>query len=369
MAPGLRVALAQHRPIRLEVSLECGPGELLVLVGPSGSGKTTVLRCIAGLHHPERGEVTCGGSTWLDTDRKVSVTPQRRGVGLVFQHYALFPHLRALENVTVAMTHLAVARRVPRARELLALVNMEGLEGRRPDELSGGQRQRVALARALARDPAVLLLDEPFSAVDQMTRRRLRRELAQLRHTLQIPVVLVTHDLDEAQMLADRVTLLHRGHTLQSGPTREVMRRPVSAEAARLLDQTNVFSARIVSHEPQHGRTWIESDGLRLECAHTPEFAVGEPIDWLVPPSDVVLHRRDRPSRGERENPLRGTVSEFVILGDEALVNMDIDELDDTLSFTVSVHVAGRNRVGLGEPIGVSLLASGIHIMKRSAAD
>ena len=360
---GLSVSLAQSEPIPLDVQLSCESGELLALVGPSGSGKTTVLRSIAGLYAPIQGRVVCDGTTWLDSERDVRVAPQRRRVGLVFQHYALFPHLRAIDNVSAAMTHLAADKRRQRATDLLALVNMAGLEGRRPAELSGGQRQRVALARALARDPTVLLLDEPFSAVDQMTRRRLRLELAQLRNTIRIPVVFVTHDLDEAQLLADRLSVLHHGRTLQSGVTRVVMRQPASAEVARLLDHRNVFQGRVVTQDSEGKRTWIEWTGMRLECRFAPDFSPGDTVSWLIPQSEVVLHRRDRPSRGEHENPVPGSVTEMITLGDDALVTMAVTGSRESLAFMVSLHVARRNRVALGESIGVSLLADGIHLM------
>jgi molybdate transport system ATP-binding protein len=162
--PGLAVSLRQSAPIPLAARFDCEGGELLALVGPSGSGKTTILRCIAGLNHPGAGAVSCAGEVWLDTAKRISLAPQRRSVGIVFQHYALFPHMSALKNVEAAMAHVGAGERAARARDLLQLVHLSGLEGRRPRELSGGQQQRVALARALARDPAVLLLDEPFSA-------------------------------------------------------------------------------------------------------------------------------------------------------------------------------------------------------------
>ena len=365
---GLRVRLRQDHPIALDVAFECGAGELLALVGPSGSGKTTVLRCIAGLATPRDGEVTCNGEAWLDRSRSVVASPQQRRVGLVFQHYALFPHLDALANVASAMSHLPRAERAARARALLARVNMEGLEARRPSELSGGQRQRVALARALARDPRVLLLDEPFSAVDQLTRRRLRLELAQLRRQIRTPMVLVTHDLEEAQLLGDRLCVLHRGRTLQTGPVHEVMHHPASALAARLLDHRNVFAGTVLRHDERAGRTWIGWAGAELECALATRFAPGDRVAWLVPESHVVMHRRERPSRGERENPVHGIVRDVVILGGDARVTLDVPGADTPLAFEVSAHVAERNRVTVGAEAGVSLLAEGIHLMAAEAA-
>ena len=365
---GLRVRLRQDHPVALDAAFECGAGELLALVGPSGSGKTTVLRCIAGLATPREGEVACDGTTWLDRRGGVAVSPQRRRVGLVFQHYALFPHLDALANVASAMSHLPREERAARARALLARVNMEGLETRRPSVLSGGQRQRVALARALARDPRVLLLDEPFSAVDQLTRRRLRLELAQLRRQIRIPMVLVTHDLEEAQLLGDRLCVLHHGRTLQTGRLQEVLRRPASALVARLLDQRNVFTGTVSHHDAQGGKTWLDWAGTKLECALAARFAPGARVDWVVPESHVVMHRRERPSRGERENPVRGIARDVVILGGDARVTLDIHGADTPLTFEVSAHVAERNRVAAGAEVGVSLLADGIHLMAAEAA-
>jgi molybdate transport system ATP-binding protein len=215
----LEVELSQGAPIPLEASLACAPGEMLALVGPSGSGKSTILRCIAGLRTPARGRVSVGGDSWFDSGKGISRPPRARAVGFVFQSYALFPHLTAHGNVVAAMSHVAAPERAGRAAALLERVRLRGLEARRPDELSGGQRQRVAMARALARDPRVLLLDEPFSAVDRSTREVLYRELAALKRELAMPMVLVTHDIEEAAMLADRMSILHRGRTLQAGPS------------------------------------------------------------------------------------------------------------------------------------------------------
>lgn len=234
-AEGLYVRLQANAPVALDLELRCAPGQVLALVGASGAGKSTALRCIAGLHRPEHGVVRCGGRTWLDTAAGVDLAPHRRVAGLVFQDYALFPHMTALANVEAAMEHLPRRQRVTRARELLALARLDGLEDRRPAELSGGQQQRVALARALARDPAVLLLDEPFSAVDRPTRRALQTDLASLRRQLAIPVVLVTHDLDDTLPLADEVAVLDEGQVLQHGTPANVMRHPAGSRVTWLL--------------------------------------------------------------------------------------------------------------------------------------
>lgn len=362
--PGLDVRLEQPGPIPLAAAFQCLQGEVLALVGPSGSGKSTILRSIAGLYRPETGRVSFGASLWMDRARAVDLPPQQRSVGFVFQQYALFPHLSAHDNVVAALGHLRVDQRGARANELLALVNLHGLEKRRPGALSGGQQQRVALARALARDPAVLLLDEPFSAVDQVTRRKLRRELAQLRRKLNLPIVFVTHDLEEAGMLADRMCVLSNGVTLQTGPPFEVMRRPANVTVARLVDLSNLYEAEVIAHEAERTVTLIRWRGQELEARYAPDFAVGAPVYWVVPPANVLLHRRDRPSRGERENPVVGVIKDFIPLGETASVRVSVDGAPDTfIAMTVPNHVARRNRLSEGGPIKVSLLQEGIHLL------
>lgn len=233
---GLTVKLHQERPIALDAEFAVAPGEIMALVGPSGSGKSTTLRAIAGLYAPSGGRIVCNGSVWLDREAGISVPARGRRVGMVFQSYALFPHLTAVENVMEALGDVGPETRHSRARALLQRMHLEGLEDRRPALLSGGQQQRVAVARALARRPDVLLLDEPFSAVDRVTRRRLRRELGELRRELSMPVILVTHDLDDVVRLADRMCVLNGGKILQTGSVEGVMARPANSIVAELLD-------------------------------------------------------------------------------------------------------------------------------------
>jgi molybdate transport system ATP-binding protein len=360
---GLSVRLSQAAPIPLAVELDCAPGEIMALVGPSGSGKSTVLRAIAGLIPVMRGRIVCGGTTWLDTDSKVRLPPQARRVGMVFQHYALFPHLSALANVMEAMGGVEREARERRARELLARVHLAGLEARLPAGLSGGQQQRVAVARALAREPRALLLDEPFSAVDRATRERLYRELAELRRELAMPVILVTHDLNEALMLADRMCVLAQGRTLQTGKPYDVMTRPDSVQVAQLVGLRNLFRAGVIGHDAQRGITLIEWRGQRLEARLQPGYGEGSQVAWAITEDHIVMHRRDRPSRGERENPVRGVVSTFVPLGANAALTVDIGTGRPPLFLSVPVHVARRNGIVQGTEITVSLLAEGIHLL------
>ncbi len=361
---GLDVRLQQHGPIPLDAALECAPGEVLALVGPSGSGKTTILRAIAGLLRVAQGTIRCGGATWFNAMQGICLAARRRRVGYVFQNYALFPHLSALHNVMEAMLDLPGAERERRARDALARVRLAGLEDRVPAALSGGQQQRVAVARALAREPRVLLLDEPFSAVDRATRQRLYRELAELRRELSMPVVLVTHDLDEALMLSDRMCVLHQGHTLQSGEPHMVMTRPQSVEVAQLVGLRNVFRAGVVAHDAERKVTTIEWRRHRLEARLQLDFSVEQQVTWTIPQGHIVLHRRDRPSRGERENPVSGTVLEYLPLGENVALTVAVTGSDrPPLFLTIPAHTARRNDIARGVEIRVSLLAEGIHLM------
>ena len=365
---GIEVDIRSVAPIPLHAQFSCAAGEVLGLVGPSGSGKSTLLRAIAGLFGPTDGHIRCGNETWQDSAANINVPTVSRSVGLVFQSYALFPHLTAARNLEMALGHLPPALRRERALALLSQVHLDGLAERLPRELSGGQQQRVAVARALARDPKILLLDEPFSAVDRVTRQKLYRELAELRKTLGMPVILVTHDLDEAAMLCDRICILHRGRTLQSALPDDLLARPTDRLVARIIDCKNIFEAMVEEHQAESSTTVIDWMGQRLETRLNLSFDAGSMVDWMVPSSHVVLHRRDRPSRGEHENPIVGVVSELTRLGDITSIILTPDaKLGATLQFTIPSHVAQRNNLSVGAVAGVSLLKEGIHLMKRRA--
>ncbi|MEX2583627.1 MAG: ATP-binding cassette domain-containing protein [Gemmatimonadota bacterium] len=221
----------------LEVAFEAFQG-ITALFGPSGAGKTLTLRAIAGLTRPGEGRIVLSDRVVLDTATGFELPPRDRRIGYVFQQYALFPHLSVERNVAYGIQHLSAATRHQRVASLLGLVGLEGLERRRTTELSGGQQQRVALARALATEPELLLLDEPFAAVDLRVRRRLRAELRRIHEVTGTPMLLVTHDLTEVRQLSDSLVLIDEGRVRRAGSTPTVLADPSDPLLAELLDES-----------------------------------------------------------------------------------------------------------------------------------
>jgi molybdate transport system ATP-binding protein len=234
-----------------------------VFLGPSGSGKTTVLRCLAGLERPQRGHVCFGDRVWFDAARGVDVAPDRRDVGVLFQDYALFPHLTVERNVAFAARGLDRRTAERRVAELFQVFRLQGLEGRLPRQLSGGQQQRVALARAVFRRPRLLLLDEPLSALDRPTGDEMREELRTLIRALGIPAYVVSHDRADALTLADQTVLLDEGRIIQSGTTQEVFDAPETPAGARLVGVDTILLGRIASVDNGLARVTVGGQDVR----------------------------------------------------------------------------------------------------------
>lgn len=359
----LQVTLKHDNPTSLDVDLSCDNGQILALVGPSGAGKSTVLRCIAGLQTAKQGLVRCNGQTWFDSEANVNQTPQQRRVGMVFQNYALFPHLTVKENIRAAFDDKQKDQ-TQRVEQLLEQVNLGGLHQRFPHQLSGGQQQRVALARALARSPDVLLLDEPFSAVDKVTRRKLYLELNTLRRQLNMPIVLVTHDLDEAATLADTLCVIHQGQTLQHGSPNSVLYRPDNVTVARQVDVRNIQPAQLIDIDGQLKLKWHQ---YVFTVNQLSDFTVSQPLFWTLSPSKILLHQRVRPSSGERENPVTGIIEDMITLRGITTVLFKVDNTEGViLQMDLPEHVAMRNNLKRDETIMVTLLADAIHLMHES---
>ena len=380
---GLQVQLRSASPIRLEAEFDCGAGELVALVGPSGSGKTSMLRAIAGLWTPAdvQGHIRVAGQTWLDTLQGVQLSPQARRAGLVFQHYALFPHMTAHANVALAAGAGWTAHDV---HTLLSRLGLGDLSARRPSQLSVGQQQRVALARALVRVmptpalasasvqlPGVLLLDEPFSAVDAPTRQTLYRELAALRHKVSVPMVLVTHDLQEARRLADRVVIVDAGQTLQTGTPARVFASPRNARVAELVGIQNHFEGRFFKDTPGWGRLrWTDAHpsaaGLDLAVFDKNKIDDGTPVTWVLNGEQVdVLADDQTPSGSEPgQTRLRCQLLEVLSLGEISLCTLRPQDLpSQSLTLNLTTRLLERLQVHTGGWVQLLIAPGALHIM------
>lgn len=329
------------RSFGLSLELELGR-ETLALVGPSGAGKSSVLRAIAGLLRPDEGRIALGGDAWLDTAAGIDLPPERRSVGLVFQEYALFPHLDVRRNVEFGGRE--------RAGELLERFRISHLATARPDALSGGERQRVALARALARDPAVLLLDEPLAALDTSTRGVVRGELAELLAEPGLPTLLVTHDFEDAAVLADRVGVIVDGRIRQLGRAAELLAAPTDAFVAGFTG-ANLLTGT-ARPGPEGLTEVVLDDGGVAFSTDAGEGRVG----LAVYPWEVSIARG---AAGDSAvNHVRGSVRSLVLLGNRVRVRVG--------PLTAEVTVASAERLGLaeGEPVVASFKATASRLVR-----
>jgi sulfate transport system ATP-binding protein len=308
----------QGLPVVNDVSLDIGDGEFFVLLGPSGSGKSTLLRAIAGLAGVDHGRISLHG-------RDVThVSPKERGVGLVFQNYALFRHMTVADNIEFALRvrRVRAAERRQRRQELLRLVALEGMDERLPAQLSGGQQQRVAVARALAHKPEVLLLDEPFGALDAKIREELRRTIRQVQRELGITTVLVTHDQEEAFALADRIGVMNLGRLLEVGKPQELYARPATRFVATFLGAANLILARQTRDGIRFGKTAVNASAAGpLHGAREHEIVA------VVRPEEIeIAPNRDGLNTGYLT---RGAVEEIVFTGALERIRIRIEDGSD----------------------------------------
>ena len=305
--------------IRAELELPLGRPEVTVLFGPSGAGKTTILRCLAGLETPDEGAISLGGESWFDAGAGVNRPPQARRVGFLFQDHSLFPHLTVAGNVGYGLADLPRAERERRVADGLSFVGLSSLAGRRPGELSGGESQRVALARALVRRPALVLLDEPLSALDAPLRAKLRGELRALLTSLDIPSVVVTHDRAEALALGDRVAVVVDGAIRQVGPADEVFSRPVDVHVARVTGVESVLQGRVVA---EADGVLTVAVGQGLLAAADRDGTRGE-VFVCLRAEDVLLERGAPAARESARNHLAARVTSVSSEGPLVRVGLD----------------------------------------------
>ena len=294
------------------IDLTVRTGELLTILGPSGSGKTTLLKVVAGFETPDEGEVMLGSR------RITAAPPAKRDIGMVFQNYALFPHMTVAENIAfpLEMRKVARAERARRVAETLSLVDLPGLGARLPRQLSGGQQQRAALARAIVFGPRLLLLDEPFGALDRKLREQMQLEVRRLQRRLGVTALFVTHDQEEALILSDRIAVMEQGRIVQLGTPPEIYRRPVNRFVAGFIGESNLFRGRVVE------AGYAVLDGgvrLRLPAGPPPE---GTEIGVMLRPE------RPRPvgsGDASADSVFAGEVVETVYLGETAKYRIRLD--------------------------------------------
>ena len=362
----LKVQLESSNPVKLELAFECREGELLALVGPSGSGKTSALRAIAGLLPIHQGIIQIGDKYWLDSSKNINIPANKRSVGLVFQNYALFPHLSAFENIRLA---LPAGTPINYVHDLIRDMGLSDLQKRFPHELSGGQRQRVALARAFARQPDILLLDEAFSAVDHPTRKILYEELIKLRQRIKIPIVMVTHDLREASMLSDQMCILDQGKTLQQASPRHIFSSPRNERVAQLVGLMDIYSGTFFKRKEEENIQEKSTAKLQwgrgvhsifLEIKDKGRLPDQTEVRWVISAEHIQLSR----TRKVAINSFSGKVERILQLGDISTVSLILDlPFKEAMHLEISAREVKELNLKEGDNIFISLDPEGIHIM------
>jgi iron(III) transport system ATP-binding protein len=327
-----------------EVSFEVPQGKLFTLLGPSGCGKTTTLRSIAGLERPRAGEIVVGGHTIFSSSRSVFVPPNRRGLGMVFQSYAIWPHMTVFDN---AAFPLQVSKKgfprkdiENRVHRVLKVVALDEMADREATKLSGGQQQRLALARALVMEPPLLLLDEPLSNLDAKLRERMRFELKRLQRELGITTVYVTHDQSEALALSHSIAVMNGGRIEQLGSPREVYERPRNQFVADFIGTTNFIKGNVKGADGASGFYRIASEIGELKARGVDSLKSGEEVVLSIRPEDIELSERKQ----DGENTYEATVDQKVFLGEF----VDFQVRIGARSVQSRAHPSLRTRVGEG---------------------
>lgn len=347
-----------------DVALSAGE-ELLVLFGPSGAGKSLLLKMIAGLANPDEGVITVCGQKVFDSFEGKNVPIRKRRAGYLFQDYALFPHLNTAENIAYGISGLSKDDAAKRVDYLVFLMRLNGLEGRYPHELSGGQKQRTALARTLAAGPEVLLLDEPFSALDYQVREKLRADLVNIHTVFPITTVVVTHDLEEAFTLGSRIAVLNNGRIEQLGQREEVFYRPLTRSVARFVGTRNIFDGKV--KEITAGVVIVDSPELGLIRARDHELFkknVGENVVFCIRPEEIPVIRPGRPvDSGVHDNIIEGDVVSAVPRGTSHTLYLKVHNGKGDLKVDVPNFVFKKLGITQGGRIKVSLKKESIWII------
>ncbi|MBI3091564.1 MAG: ABC transporter ATP-binding protein [Candidatus Tectomicrobia bacterium] len=310
--------------------------ELLVLFGSSGAGKSLTLQCIAGLLRPDAGRIRVDEVVYFDSQAKINLPINRRRVGYVIQDYALFPHMTVFENAAYGIPRRQRSAAKPRVEAILQTLRLRGLSEHYPHQISGGQRQRVAIARAMMVEPLVLLLDEPFAALDYPRRERLRADLQVIHQRYGMTIVLVTHDIEDALMLGEKILVLHEGQVEQIGNREEVFYRPRSRVVARAFGAKNIFLAEVRRQERGTADLVLEGTELRVVTWVDEPCGVGQKLQVSIRPEEIKVLRPRQPIHASlRENAYRGSVGTIIQKGPFA--TLELRELGDGVRFAVEL--------------------------------
>ncbi|GMR04317.1 MAG: ABC transporter ATP-binding protein [Thermodesulfobacteriota bacterium] len=352
----------KFREFSLDVDLTLDE-DLTVLFGPSGAGKSLTLKMISGLERPDEGVVEIDGKKIFDSAGRVDVPIRKRGVGYLFQDYALFPHMTVARNISYGLKGIEAAGVKERVGELLDIMRLKGLEGRFPSELSGGQRQRVALARTLAAGPRILLLDEPFSALDYQVREKLRADLLKIHERFPITTILVTHDLEEAFMLGGVIAVINEGKVEQFAGREDVFYRPATRNVARFVGSRNIFSGVVKGVEG--GDVVIESRALgeiRAERREMANLNTGQKVDFCIRPEEIPVIRKDKGLTGGR--PMNLVEGEIVSTTGRGTTHiMFLKTSGALLKIELPNFVVRDLALATGESVGVLLKKESIWII------
>ncbi len=350
-----RKRLSKAFEVEADLRIPLAQSPVTVLFGPSGSGKTTLLRMLAGLERPDAGSILFRDIPWFDDARAIHLPPQQRRAGFLFQDYALFPHLTVAENVAYAASRET-------ARKLLDTFGLSDLAARKPRAISGGQQQRVALARALAAEPALLLLDEPLSALDAPTRSRTRYDLRRMLLAGGVPSIVVTHDRMEAVALGDWMAVMVEGRIRQTGPVQEVFQRPADLQVAESVGVENVLAAEIVGRESGLLVLQVsgQSGGARIQCVDSGEAGA---VFACIRAEDVAITRQMDQVSSAR-NRVAGRVRSVVPEG--ALARVEID-CGFPLVAMVTSQSAAELALHEGETVSAVIKATAVHLAAHSS--
>jgi molybdate transport system ATP-binding protein len=303
--------------LNLSLSLQKG---MTVLFGPSGTGKTLTLHTIAGLVEPDSGTIRLNGVVYFDKKGGVNLPIHRRRVGYVFQEPSLFPHMNVFENIAYGISGLSSEERRRRVKHMIDKMRLSGLEKNFPHQISGGQKQRVALARALVTSPLLLLLDEPFASLDHPVREELRLDLLRIREEDHVPIVFVTHDVEEAFILADEVVVLNNGRVEQTGSKEDIFYRPQTQKVARFFGVKNIFHGKVMDIRPGEGEmtVWVEEKGFQSSIPYREGAVVDEWVRFCIRPEEIMVLKEDRPiKKNLKANIFTGKIVRIVEKGAE----------------------------------------------------